>query len=99
MIIPADLPKPVDELNKWIGQLAKIIKKDNSEIENFIKPEPSENINPILLGKFPEGDAPHSILHYIDKNNPLGQPIQNPNSDPMYIQWEEGIKKWLNLNN
>ena len=79
----------------------KVIEKslNSHEIENFIKPDPIQNINPILLGKFPEGEEPHSILHYIDKNNPLGQPIQNPNSDPMYIQWEEGIKKWLNLNN
>ena len=49
LIIPADLPKPVDELNKWIGQLAKIIKKDNSEIENFIKNLNKNSTEPVLF--------------------------------------------------
>ena len=49
LIIPADLPKPVDELNKWIGQLAKIIKKDNSEIENFIKNLNKNSTEPALF--------------------------------------------------
>ena len=49
LIIPADLPKSVDELNKWIGQLAKIIKKDNSEIENFIKNLNKNSTEPALF--------------------------------------------------
>ena len=49
LIIPADLPKSVDELNKWIGQLAKIIKKDDSEIENFIKNLNKNSTEPALF--------------------------------------------------
>jgi len=62
-------------------------------VENFIKPEPIENINPILLGQLPQDNPPHSILYYIDKNNPLGAPPQNP--DPMLPFWEDSIKNWL----
>lgn len=37
LIIPADLPKQKSNLDEWINQLAKILKKDNSEIEKFVK--------------------------------------------------------------
>ncbi|MBI2446502.1 MAG: penicillin-binding protein 2 [Parcubacteria group bacterium] len=49
LIIPADLPKPTDKLNDWINQLAKIIKKDNSEIENFIKSLNRNSTEPALF--------------------------------------------------
>ena len=64
--------------------------------ENFTKPTYLQNTNPILLGQLPPGEAPHSILHYIDKDDPIAPPPQNPNQDPMYIFWEEGIKNWIN---
>ncbi len=68
-------------------------------IENFTKPDLIQNINPILLGQFPAGDPPHSILYYINKDNPLGPAPQNPNDDILYPFWEEGIKKWNIKNN
>ncbi len=37
----------------------------------------------------------HSILHYVDRADPLGSPPQDPNSDPYYEQWETGIKNWI----
>jgi 1A family penicillin-binding protein len=40
----------------------------------------------------------HSILHYIDKDNPLGPTPVDPNRDPQYSRWEEGIKKWMEKN-
>ena len=35
LIIPADLPRQSDKLNEWIGRLAQILQKDDSEIESF----------------------------------------------------------------
>jgi len=37
---------------------------------------------------------PHTLLHYIDKNDPTasGQTSQN---DPQYETWEESLKKWI----
>lgn len=84
----------------WHKVMQKIL--ESHPVETFTKPDPITNINPILLGQLPQGDPPHSILYYIDKNNPLGPPPQNPVSDPMYIYWEEGIKNYINtssLNN
>ncbi|MCX7778637.1 MAG: PBP1A family penicillin-binding protein [Patescibacteria group bacterium] len=38
--------------------------------------------------------AYHSILHYLDKDNPRGPQPENPEKDPMYRRWEEGIRNW-----
>ena len=37
----------------------------------------------------------HSILHYIQKDNPLGPPPNNPADDPYYESWEKGIQDWM----
>ena len=36
----------------------------------------------------------HSILHFVDKNNPTGGYPANPASDGQYINWEYGVQKW-----
>jgi len=41
----------------------------------------------------------HNILHYIDKNDPLGPPPSNPESDPQYNNWEQAIINWITTNN
>lgn len=51
--------------------------------ENFISPKPRLSENPILNGEMPKEDN-HSILHYL-----------NPN-DPQHLYWEKGISNFLN---
>lgn len=41
----------------------------------------------------------HSILHYIDKDDPLGPTPTNPASDPQYTAWESAIQSWVQRNN
>ena len=36
----------------------------------------------------------HNILHYININNPLGDPLADPDNEPQYNLWEEIVKKW-----
>ncbi|MFH0856510.1 MAG: penicillin-binding protein [bacterium] len=36
----------------------------------------------------------HSILYYIDKNNPRGDFPQNPASDPQFEGWESAVLEW-----
>jgi membrane carboxypeptidase/penicillin-binding protein len=38
----------------------------------------------------------HSILHYVDKNNPTGPYPNNPNSDQQYANWEYAVQTWRN---
>lgn len=37
---------------------------------------------------------PHSILYYVDKNDPLGSAPKNPEQDPQFLLWEEPVLKW-----
>lgn len=37
----------------------------------------------------------HSVLHYINKKDPLGLLPEDPTKDSQYIAWEEAIKNWL----
>lgn len=37
----------------------------------------------------------HSILHYVDKDDPLGPAPSNPANDPQYANWERGVSDWV----
>lgn len=36
----------------------------------------------------------HSILHFVDRNDPLGGYPADPRRDPQYENWEYGVQKW-----
>lgn len=40
----------------------------------------------------------HSILHYINKDDPLGACPLNPLNDPQYLLWETTVLNWLQQN-
>ncbi len=77
----------------WNKVMTKII--TSHEVENFTKPDLIQNTNPVLLGQLPQGEN-HEILYYINRDNPLGPPKQNPADDPMYINWEAGVNNYIN---
>jgi membrane peptidoglycan carboxypeptidase len=37
----------------------------------------------------------HNILHWVDKDNPLGPAPTNPTNDSQYENWEYGVRKWF----
>ncbi len=37
----------------------------------------------------------HTILHWVNKENPLGPPPVNPHNDPQYSLWEIPIREWV----
>ncbi len=39
----------------------------------------------------------HSILHYVNKDDPRGEIPSFPEKDSQYKPWEDGIKKWLEV--
>lgn len=69
--------------------------------ESFVPPLPDnpDDLQPILRGEVPtqNGDA-HSILYWLDKNNPRGTKPRNPNQDPQFRLWEYGVTAWLSQN-
>ncbi len=38
----------------------------------------------------------HTILHYVNKSDVLGDPPKNPASDPQYVNWETAVQTWVN---
>lgn len=49
---------------------------------------------PELIEYIPERVV-HSILHYIDKDDPTGPSPSNPANDPQYANWEAGVQTWV----
>ncbi len=79
----------------WNKVMAKIL--TSHQKESFNKPDLTPSKNPILDGIISDTE-PHSILHYINKNDPLGSKPQNPETDSQYLFWEAGIRDWLKNN-
>lgn len=81
---------------------------DKYPSEQFEKPENDySRINkPILTGSYTGGifsgnrlinnQGVHSILHWVDTENPRGPVPSNPNSDPQYAYWEYAVRNWAN---
>ncbi len=40
----------------------------------------------------------HSLLYWVNKNNPKGQQPTDPSLDPQYIYWEYPVTQWLKNN-
>ena len=38
--------------------------------------------------------AAHSILYWVDKDNPRGEIPKQPQKDPQFSAWEKGVQKW-----
>lgn len=75
----------------WRKFMQGVLLKYPKEI--FTKPAESLTQKPILKGIME--NPPHTILQYINKDDPLGDPPQNPLNDPQYFNWEAGIQDWL----
>lgn len=41
------------------------------------------------------GGGIHSILYWVDKNNPRGPIPQNPEADPQFRNWEAAVRTWV----
>lgn len=64
--------------------------------EEFPEPEPVFTDKIMLDGNYDGEDGQrHTILYYIDKNDPRGPIPSNPTDDPQYNNWEWGVKNSL----
>ena len=53
---------------------------------------------PMLNGQYVVNNQIHTILYYVDKNNPTGPPPADPSADPQYHNWEVGVTNWAKQN-
>ena len=62
--------------------------------KNTVPPKPG----PAILGGYVDTDEPHSILHYIQRDNPT-QEAENPEENEVqYEHWEFGVQDWIEQN-
>ncbi|KKU50278.1 MAG: Penicillin-binding protein, 1A family [Parcubacteria group bacterium GW2011_GWA1_47_10] len=78
----------------WRDLMDKVL--PNFPEESFIDPQPVDpsELKPVLRGEV--GAEPHSILHWVSKDNPRGPVPSNPSSDPQYSHWEYAVRNWVN---
>ncbi len=53
---------------------------------------PQETLDDVVIGQI------HSILYWVNKNDPRGPQPENPGADPQYDRWEYAVQKWKNDN-
>lgn len=80
----------------WRKVMEKIL--ETKPAENFIKPNQVLVEKPILNAEI-DVKLPHSILYYVNKDDPRGPVPSNPTEDPQYFSWEKGIENWLREHN
>ena len=75
--------------------------------ESFPEPDPLPPVSkPMLNGQYVNTvnyqgisyKQIHSLLYYVDKNNPQGPIPTNPASDPQFLDWETGVTNWASQN-
>ena len=71
----------------------------NFNKESFEPMSPIDpNIKPILRGDF-SSIGNHSILYFVDKDNPLGPTPMNPSLDPQFENWEKAVSTYVQFGN
>ncbi|MEX2144968.1 MAG: PBP1A family penicillin-binding protein [Candidatus Spechtbacterales bacterium] len=58
--------------------------------EPFVSPDIPKTGKAVLDGTV----LPHSILRFVDKEDPLGPYPKNPQNDPLYLNWELPVQRW-----
>jgi len=56
------------------------------------------NLKPVLRGVWQTGEGVHSILYYINKEDPRGPAPTNPTNDSEFNLWEAGVRDWATKN-
>ena len=90
-------PTPIDKLalkpaltGFWQGGVAYFVNKLSGEL--------ATEYTPMELKEERVVKQIHSILYWVDKNNPTGPKPQNPNGDPQFNLWEYAVRKWVAQN-
>lgn len=87
--LPVQVNKPM--LNGAIGEEEKVkIDKTSGLLATDLTP--TEQIEEKIYRKI------HTILYYLDKNNPRGSTPEHPEQDPQFLEWERTVREWVEKN-
>lgn len=73
--------------SQWLPSKKLKIDKVSGKIATELTP-------PEFIEEKEYGALPHSLLYYVDKNNPQGDPLPSPGQDPQFYNWEAAVQKW-----
>lgn len=80
------IKKPVLK-GEWRGSRAYTIDTISKKLATALTPETTKKEEVIR--------EVHSILHWVDKNDPQGPIPEYPARDPQYENWETPVRKWV----
>lgn len=80
----------------WHALMADALQ--NQPLTTFNRPDPISVSKPILRGDYLAGRQIHSILYYVNHNDPLGPEPVNPGDDPQFRNWETAVLGWASNN-
>jgi len=87
---PAPSPatdKPMLNGKLTYGQKVKVDKISGKLATDLTPPE--------LIEERTYNQSVHTLLYYIDKDNPLGDYPANPAQDQQFLNWEEAVNRWV----
>lgn len=76
---------------KWRGNQSVFI--DSISGKRATEHTPEETREELIIPNI------HSILHWVDRDDPRGPIPQNPGQDSQYSRWEAGVERWKRQNN
>jgi hypothetical protein len=101
--------KPVEQFKKPKANTAKkpvLLGKLQGDVQVFVDSETGKQIPDSCLASWPSAfvrevsvKEVHTILYYLDKDDPNGAAPADPTKDPMYANWEKPIEAWAKKNN
>jgi 1A family penicillin-binding protein len=74
---------------EWRGDIVRIDRTTGQPATETTRPEDIEMRGTTNI---------HTILYWVDKNNPLGPPPANPAADSQFYNWEIGVQQWAQEN-
>lgn len=87
----------------WRAFMDSVLTKiPNEQFEEPLVEDESE-LKPVLRGIWQGGEfknkntvtgGVHTILNWVDKDNPRGEYPEHPENDPQYERWEYGVNLW-----
>ena len=89
-------PKPTDPTIKpalrgvWQGNETYFVDKISGKLATDLTPEETKEERAVT--------NVHSILYWVDKNDPLGPVPLDPTTDSQYASWEYSVQNWLIAN-
>jgi 1A family penicillin-binding protein len=80
----------------WHSFMSGVI--NSLPLETFNRPEAQSPQKPILAGDYLYNKQIHTILFYVNRNDPNGPQPLNPWDDPQFTNWEFGALAWAKEN-